>query len=286
MTDVAQAIVNGLLLGAVFALVAVGLTLVFGVMDIVNFAHGEFVMVAMYVGYFSWSLLGLDPTVAVIVAAPAIGLLGLVVFHLVIRPVLGKPPLAQIIVTFGLLVFLRGLAQWLWTPNTRAVRDTAVDDWQIALGDVIVPGPRLVAAAGAVVCTLSVAWFVNRTETGAQLRATGEDARAASLLGIDPHRMYALAWIVAGATTGVAGALLMNYLSVSPDAGVLFGLTSFVVVALGGFGSIAGAAIAGVGLGVAQGIVGLYFPSYTLAAALGVYLVVMLFRPHGLLGIR
>jgi len=286
MTDVAQAIVNGLLLGAVFALVAVGLTLVFGVMDIVNFAHGEFVMVAMYVGYFSWSLLGLDPTVAVVVAAPAIGLLGLVVFHLVIRPVLGKPPLAQIIVTFGLLVFLRGLAQWLWTPNTRAVRDTAVDDWQIALGDVIVPGPRLVAAAGAVVCTLSVAWFVNRTETGAQLRATGEDARAASLLGIDPHRMYALAWIVAGATTGVAGALLMNYLSVSPDAGVLFGLTSFVVVALGGFGSIAGAAIAGVGLGVAQGIVGLYFPSYTLAAALGVYLVVMLFRPHGLLGIR
>jgi branched-chain amino acid transport system permease protein len=286
MTDVAQAIVNGLLLGAVFALVAVGLTLVFGVMDIVNFAHGEFVMVAMYVAFFSWSLLGLDPTVAVVVAAPAIGVLGLVVFHLVIRPVLGKPPLAQIIVTFGLLVFLRGLAQWLWTPNTRAVRDTAVDDWQIALGDVIVPGPRLVAAAGAVVCTLSVAWFVNRTETGAQLRATGEDARAASLLGIDPHRMYALAWVVAGATTGVAGALLMNYLSVSPDAGVLFGLTSFVVVALGGFGSIAGAAIAGVGLGVAQGIVGLYFPSYTLAAALGVYLVVMLFRPHGLLGIR
>lgn len=286
MTDVAQATVNGLLLGAVFALVAVGLTLVFGVMDIVNFAHGEFVMVAMYVGYFSWSLLGLDPTVAVVVAAPAIGVLGLVVFYVVIRPVLGKPPLAQIIVTFGLLVFLRGLAQWLWTPNTRAVRDIAVEDWQIALGDVIVPGPQLVAAAGAVVCTLSVAWFVNRTEIGTQLRATGEDARAASLLGIDPHRMYALAWIVAGATTGVAGALLMNYLSVSPDAGVLFGLTSFVVVALGGFGSIAGAAIAGVGFGVAQGIVGLYFPSYTLAAALGVYLIVMLFRPHGLLGIR
>lgn len=286
MTDIAQALVNGLLLGAVFALVAVGLTIVFGVMDIVNFAHGEFVMIAMYTAFFSWSLIGLDPLVAVALAALLVGALGYVVFRLIIRPVLGKPPLAQIIVTFGLLVFLRGIAQFLWTPDTRTIRHTWADGLRIVVAGVSVPGPQLLAAVGAALTTVGVWWFVNRTETGAALRAAGEDPRAAALMGINPLRMYALAWIMAGATTGVAGALLMNYLSVSPDAGVYFGLVSFVVVALGGFGSIVGAGIAGVALGVAQGLVGLYLPSYTLAVALGLYLVVMLFRPQGLLGTR
>ncbi len=286
MVDIVQAAVNGLLLGAVFALVAIGLTLVFGVMDIVNFAHGEFVMVAMYVAFFSWTLMGLDPTAAVLLAAPAMAVLGYVVFRSAIRPVLGKSPLAQVIVTFGLLVLLRGLAQWLWTADTRAVEGAAMAGRRLELASVVIPGPQLVAAIGAGLMTVAVATFMNRTETGAQLRATGEDPQAAALMGIDPHRMYALAWIISGATTGVAGALLMNYLSVSPESGVVFGLTSFVVVALGGFGSIAGAAIAGVGLGVAQGLVGLYLPSYTLAAALALYLLVMLFRPQGILGIR
>jgi branched-chain amino acid transport system permease protein len=141
-------------------------------------------------------------------------------------------------------------------------------------------------AVGALITTLAVAMFMNRTKTGGAIRAAGEDAAAASLMGIDPKRMYALAWIVAGAATGIAGGLLMNTYSASPTAGVTFVLMAFVVVALGGFGSIAGAAVAGLLVGVAQGVVGLYWPSYTLAAALAVYLLVVLVRPQGLLGTR
>jgi branched-chain amino acid transport system permease protein len=128
--------------------------------------------------------------------------------------------------------------------------------------------------------------FMNRTKTGGAIRAAGEDPAAASLMGIDTRRMYALAWIIAGAATGVAGGLLMNGYSASPTAGVMFVLMAFVVVALGGFGSIAGAAVAGLLVGVAQGVVGLYAPSYTLAAALALYLLVVLVRPQGLLGTR
>jgi branched-chain amino acid transport system permease protein len=286
VVDFSQALANGLLLGAVLALVATGLTLIFGVMDIVNFAHGEFVMMAMYVAFFAWQLAGIDPLASVPICAAFGAALGWATFHGLIRRVLGKSPLAQIIVTFGLLVFLRGLAQFLWTPNTRNVPDPVAQNWHLQLGAVIVPGPQAVAAGGALVTTALLAWFLNHTESGVALRATGEDAKAAALLGINPRKMYALAWSIAGLTTGIAGALLMSQLSVSPTAGVEFGLLSFVVVALGGFGSVTGAAIAGVAIGVAQSVVGLYAPSYTLAAALAVYLLVMLVRPQGLLGAR
>lgn len=286
MVDLLQAVANGLLIGSVFALVAVGLTLIFGVMDIVNFAHGDLLMLAMYVTFFAWSLLGLDPLVAIPIAAIALAVVGLATYMGVIRPVLGKPMLSQIMVTFGLLTFLRGLAQFLWTPNSRTVRDPLVGDLRVDLGGVALGGSQIAAAVGALVCTLAVAAFVNRTEIGNALRATGEDAGAAALLGIDPERMNALAWIIGGGSVGVAGALLMNSYSVTPDAGASFGLIAFVAVALGGFGSVIGAGIAGLALGVTQGVVGLYASEYTLAALLSLYLVVVLLRPQGLLGTR
>jgi branched-chain amino acid transport system permease protein len=286
MTDLAQAIVNGVLVGAVFALVAVGLTLIYGVMDIVNFAHGEMVMLGMYGSFFAWSLFGLDPLVSLPVTGVSIAVVGALMYYGVIGPVLGRSPLAQIIATFGVQVMLRGLAQFLWTPNTRTISHVWAEGLRLRLGGVVVGGPQLVMAAGAAVSTLAVALFMNRTETGGAIRAAGEDPAAAALMGINPRRMYALAWLVAGAATGVAGALLMNAYSTSPTAGVTFVLMAFVIVALGGFGSIAGAAVAGLLVGVAQGVVGLYASSYTLAAALAIYLLVVLVRPRGLLGTR
>ncbi len=286
MTDLAQAIVNGVLVGAVFALVAVGLTLIYGVMDIVNFAHGDMVMLGMYGSFFAWSLFGLDPLVSLPVTGVSIAVVGALMYYGVIGPVLGRSPLAQIIATFGVQVMLRGLAQFLWTPNTRTIPHVWAEDLRLRLGGVVVGGPQLVMAAGAAVSTLAVALFMNRTETGGAIRAAGEDPAAAALMGINPRRMYALAWLVAGAATGVAGALLMNAYSASPTAGVTFVLMAFVIVALGGFGSIAGAAVAGLLVGVVQGVVGLYASSYTLAAALAIYLLVVLVRPRGLLGTR
>jgi len=286
VTDFAQALVGGLLLGAVFALVAVGLTLIYGVMDIVNFAHGEMVMVGMYASFFAWSLVGLDPLVSLPIAGVSIGLVGGLMYLGVIGPVLGKSPLAQVIATFGVQVFLRGLAQFLWTPDTRTVRHAWAEGVRLHLGGVVVGGPQLVMAGGALLTTLGVAALMNRTRLGGAIRAAGEDPAAAALMGIDPRRMYALAWVIAGTATGLAGGLLMNAYSASPTAGVTFVLMAFVVVALGGFGSITGAAIAGLLLGAAQGVVGRYASSYTLVAALAVYLLVVLFRPRGLLGTR
>jgi branched-chain amino acid transport system permease protein len=286
VTDLAQGVVNGLLIGAVFALVAVGLTLIYGVMDIVNFAHGEMVMLGMYVSYFAWSLFGLDPIVSAPIAGLSIALLGALMYVTAVRRVLGRSLLAQVIVTFGLQVFLRGLAQFLWKPDTRTITHSWAGEVRWTVGSVVIGGPQLVTAGGALLTTLAVALFMNRTRVGSGIRAAGEDPAAAALQGIDPRKMYALAWIVAGAAAGIGGGLLMTSYSASPTAGVTFVLMAFVVVALGGFGSIGGAAVAGLLVGVAQGVVGLYLPSYTLAAALALYLAVVLLRPQGLAGTR
>jgi branched-chain amino acid transport system permease protein len=284
--DLPQALVNGVLLGAVFALAAVGLTLIFGVMDVVNFAHGEFLMLGMYTAFFAWSLFGLDPMLSVPISAVLMALLGWVVYRGVIARVLTGPALNQVVATFGLLVLLRGLAQLAFSSDTRKILHPWAESVRFQIGSVVIGGPQLLTAAGALACTLFVGWFIDRTEIGTALRAVGEDRAAAALQGLDAERLFTLAWMIAGATTGVAGALLMNSYVVAPEAGIAFGLISFVVVALGGFGSIGGAAIAGIGLGVVQGVVGAYAANYTLAAALALYLVVVLVRPQGLVGNR
>ena len=286
MAELPQALVNGVLLGAVFALAAVGLTLIFGVMDVVNFAHGEFLMLGMYIAFFAWSLFGLDPMLSVPISAGLMALLGWIVYRGVIARVLAGPALNQVIATFGLLVLMRGLAQFFFSADTRKVLHPWAESIRFEIGGVVIGGPQLLTAIGALGCTLFVGWFIDRTEIGTALRAVGEDRAAAALQGLDAEKLFTLAWMIAGATTGVAGALLMNSYVAAPEAGITFGLISFVVVALGGFGSIGGAAVAGIGLGVVQGVVGAYAANYTLAAALGLYLVVVLVRPQGLVGNR
>lgn len=286
MTELLQAIVNGLLVGAVFALVAVGLTLIYGVMDIVNFAHGEMLMLGMYASYFAWYLWGFDPLLSLPIAGVGVAIVGALMYFSVVGPVLGSSPLAQIIATFGVQVFLRGLAQFLWTPNTQTITETAVGQFKIDIGGVVISGPAIVMAVGALITTLAVVLFMNKTKTGGAIRAAGEDPAAASLMGINTRKMYALAWIVAGTATGVAGGLVMHSYSASPTAGLLFVLMAFVVVALGGFGSIAGAATAGVLVGVVYNVVGYWESSYQMIAVLALYLLVVLVRPQGLMGTR
>jgi branched-chain amino acid transport system permease protein len=286
MLNLAQAIADGAFLGAVFALAAVGLSLIFGVTNMVNFAHGEFIMLGMYIGFVCWSLAGLDPLAAIPVAAIGMALVGLVVYRGVIRPILGSVQLAQLVVTFGLLTLLRGVAQLVFSASPRRVPDPLVSDWRVSIAGVALTGAQLVSAAGALVCTGALAWLVHRTDLGRALQAVGEDAGGAALMGIDADRMFALSWVLAGMSTGVAGALLINSFSIDPLAGGNFGIMSFVAVALGGFGSVLGAAAAGLVLGVVQGVVGLYLPGYTLTAALGIYLLVLVVRPRGLRGTR
>lgn len=284
--EIGQAIVSGLLIGAIYALVAVGLTLIFGVMDIVNFAHGDFLMAAMYVTFFSWLFLRLDPLLSIPIAALALSLVAVVAYRICIRPVLKGPVLSQIIVTFGLLVLLRGLAQLLFTPNTRGVTNPVLEHFRVSLLGIVAGGPQLAAAAGVLLATGLLWWFLTYTELGSALSAVAQDTDAARLMGINPDRIHMLAWAIGGASVGVAGALLMNFFPVAPDIGAAFGLVAFVVVSLGGFGSLRGALLAGLAMGVVQDLVGLVQPAYGFAAIFALYLLVILVRPQGFFGAR
>lgn len=287
MEAFAQTVVSGLLLGAVLSLIAVGLTLIFGVVDVVNFAHGEFVMVGMYVAFFAWSITGLDPLLSVPLSAVAVGLLGVLAYVTFVRHAMRGTLLSQIFVTFGLLIFLRGAAQALFTSNVRAIRGSLLTGIGFSLGGVSVPGPQLAAAVGSLVGTGALGWFVWRTRAGKALMATSQDREAAAMLGINPHRMFALAWFVGGLATGAAAALVAAYQPVHPNAGVAYGLTAFVIVALGGFGSIGGAFIAAFLVGLLENIAGFYLPSeYKELWIFLLFLIVVLTRPQGLLGRR
>jgi branched-chain amino acid transport system permease protein len=281
---VAQALVSGLLIGFVFALIAAGLTLIFGVMEIVNFAHGEFLMLSMYLSYFLHAGLGWDPIAALPVNAVALFGLGILVYYALIRRVLRAPMLAQIFATFGLGVFLQNGAQFLWRPDFRTLGNTWVTG-RIALAGVYVSGPQLAAAVGAVVTTGGLWWLLARTEIGRALLATAEDRQAASLMGINPDRMFALAWGLGAACVGVAGALLSTFYYVFPQVGGVFALIAFVAVALGGFGSVVGAFAGGVLIGVVESLAGVFVaPAVKNLFVFAIYLVVVLVRPRGLVG--
>ncbi|MCA1825960.1 MAG: branched-chain amino acid ABC transporter permease [Myxococcales bacterium] len=281
----AQALASGLLTGFVYALIAAGLTLIFGVMEIVNFAHGEFLMLSMYLSYFFHASLHLDPLVALPLNALALFALGVIVYFALIRRVLKAPMLAQVFATFGLGVFLQNLAQFFWRPDFRTLGDTWVSGKRIAPFGVFVGGPQLAAAIGAVVTTWLLWWLLARTSIGRALLATAEDKQAAALMGIDPDRMFALAWGIGAACVGVAGALLSTFHYVFPQVGSQFALIAFVAVALGGFGSVLGAFAGGIAIGVVESLAGVFIqPALKNLFVFAIYVLVVLVRPRGLLG--
>jgi branched-chain amino acid transport system permease protein len=279
-----QTVLSGVLVGLVYALVAVGLTLIFGVMDIVNFAHGEFVMLGMYGSFWAWALWKLDPLFALPATALGLFALGVAVYRLVIRRILDAPMLSQIFATFGLMILLRGVAQYLWKPDFRSIETTIVSG-SVAIGPLRFGLPAIAAAAGAVLTTGALWWFLRATRLGAALEATAADREAAALMGISPQRMFALAWGIGAACAGVAGALLSTSYPVFPEVGANFILVAFVLVALGGFGSVAGAFWAGILVGMVEVLGGfLLGPAWKLVLVLSLYLLVVLLRPQGLLG--
>jgi branched-chain amino acid transport system permease protein len=281
---VVQLVLSGLGMGFIFALVAIGLTLIYGVMNVVNFAHGEFLMIALYACYLAWATFGLDPLFALPFVTALMFAFGVAVYYLMVRQVLGGSMYAQIFVTFGLMVFLQAAAQFLMGADYYAIPDTILSG-VVEIAGITLPVPQLAAVVGASAATLLLYWLVFRTATGRQLRAAAQDRQAAQTLGIDVDRMYALAWGLGSACVGVAGALLANFYYVFPRVGVLFVLIAYVSVALGGFGSIHGALVAGLLIGVLQTLTGFYLSSqlkYIPVYAL--YLAVVLLRPRGLFG--
>jgi branched-chain amino acid transport system permease protein len=280
-----QLLVSGLLIGLVYALVAVGLTLIYGVMNVVNFAHGEFLMLAMY-ATFGLSLVGLNPIFALPFTCIALFVFGVIVYRIVIRRLLTGPSEAAMFGTFGMLVLLQGTAQALFSSDYLSVTNRPFQG-TLRFGGINVPEAALAEGVGALILTGTLFWIIEYTETGRAMRALAEDRVAATLMGINVQRMNALAFGLGSACVGAAGALLMLSYPVFPTVGSTFALTAFVVVSLGGFGSVAGALIAALIIGVVEVLSGFYLaPEVKMIPVYLAYLVVVLVRPTGLLGRR
>jgi branched-chain amino acid transport system permease protein len=281
---VLQGVVGGLLMGLVYALIAAGLSLIFGLMEIVNFAHGEMLMLAMFASFWTWALWGLDPLLSLPLTAGLLAALGWATYRGLVRFILDAPMLAQIFATFGLAVFLRSGAQALWGADFHLVKAPLVEGRLVAAG-VFVGLPQLVASGGALLAFGLLYLFITRTETGLALQATAQDRQAASLMGIDTRRMFALGWAIGGACVGVAGALLATFFYVFPEVGGPFALLAYVAVALGGFGNVPATLAGGVVVGLVEVVGGLLIdPSLKLIAVFALYLLVVLWRPQGLFG--
>lgn len=279
-----QTLASGVLIGLIYALVAIGLTMIFGVMDIVNFSHGEFLMFGMYSSFWLYALYALDPIFTLPLTTLFLFGLGVIVYKLVIRKVINAPMVSQLFTTFGLMLLFRGIAQFLWKPDFRTV-DQSVVGGSLQIAGFQIGLPQVTAGVGAILVTAGVYLFLTKTKAGAALEATAADKDAARLMGIDSQKMFALAWGIGAACAGIAGALLSTFFPIFPEVGANFILIAFVVVNLGGFGSIMGAFIAGILVGVIEVMGGfLLGPQYKLAIVLVLFLAVLMFRPQGLLG--
>ena len=283
----AQSLVSGLLMGLIYALVAAGLSLIFGLMDVVNFAHGELMMLAMYAAVVIFGATGLDPLVQLPLVCLLMFGLGVGIYRGVIARALGvrfNRGMVQIFATFGLAIFIRGAAQFVFGGDFRSVSGTWLGNRTVSLLGVYVPLPQLAASA---VCLLAFAGLllIGRTEFGRALEATREDRDAVALIGIDRDRIFALGWGLGAATVGVAGVMLIGFYYVSPNVGANFAVIAYVTVALGGFGSILGALVAGIVIGEVEALSAFVLePSLKQVGMFVVYLAVLMVRPRGLFG--
>ena len=281
---VLQVIVGGLLLGSIYALFSSGLTLIWGMMNFINFAHGEFVMIGMYVALLVVVWLGGGPVVFGLAAAVGLFVLGVAIYFLLIREVIRGPMLAQILSTFGLALLLRYTAFWIFSANFVSLPNNPLTG-TINLVGIYLPVAQLVAGAVAIVLTVGLHILLTRTTIGSKLLAVAEDRTAAMLMGIRPDRMQALAWGLSAGAAGIAGALMATAYPWSPSVGETFGLIAFVVVAFGGFGSVLGSLYAGLIIGLIQAASAFWLGAiYKDIVVYALFVAVLWLRPQGLMG--
>ena len=283
---VIPAVVAGLTTGAVYALVALGLTLIYGVLHIINFAHGSLLMLAMYGVFFLHSLFGIDPYLALPILVPVFFALGYALQRGVIMPASHGKDQNILLVTLGLAIVFDNLALYLWTSTTRTI-DLPYAFEVIDLGFALVPIPRAIAFFGALAVAGLLWLLIARTDLGRAIRAVAKERQGARLVGIDVEHIYAMSFGVGTACLAVAASLLMPTFYVTPQVGYAFVLIAFTTVVLGGMGSFEGALIGGLVLGVVEALGGLF-----LGESLGqigifvIFILVLLFRPTGLFGSR
>ncbi|MCS3728135.1 branched-chain amino acid ABC transporter permease [Bradyrhizobium betae] len=283
-----QSLASGLLMGLLYGLIAVGLALIFGLMDVTNFAHGEFLMIAMYLSFFLFAFFAIDPLLSAPLVAAAMFVFGAVVYLLVVRFAMrakANAGMVQIFTTFGLAILMRGLAQFFFTPDYRSIPQSWVGGKTVSVAGIFLPEPQLIGAAVSIAAFGGLYFFIHRTDFGRALEATREDPGAVALVGIDKNRVFAFGWGLGAALVGLAGAIMAVFFYIYPDVGASFALIAYVTVALGGFGSVFGALAGGIIVGLVEATTALLLPpSLKSVGIYAVYLLVVFIRPRGLFG--
>ncbi|MBU1275723.1 MAG: branched-chain amino acid ABC transporter permease [Proteobacteria bacterium] len=284
MELIVQVCVSGLLLGGIYALISIGLNLIFGVVRIINFAHGEMVMVAMYLTFWLNYFFGMDPYVATIIVLPVMFLFGVLIQRVIVQPIQSSSANMKIFATVALSLILQNVALIVCKGNFRTVQvPYGMSTFELA--GIFISVPRLVAFFAALGSITLLYYFLKYSYTGKALRAIVEDHTIARLMGVKVQRLYLLAFGIGCAFSALGGVLLMPFSSVYPTVGIPFTLIAFIVVVLGGLGSMGGTFLAGLFIGVVEAVGGTYVsPALKEAIYFGIFIIAILIRPQGIFG--
>jgi len=279
-----QSLINGLLIGGVYSLVAIGLNMIFGVMKIVNFAHGSLMMVGMYVCYWAVRLAGIDPYLSILLTVPLLFVLGAVLQRFLINPIINAPEHNQLLLTLGVSLFLENLAVFLWSPDYRVLQ-TGYAQINFYFGDISISLVRVLAFLISMVGTVLLYLLLTKSDLGKAIRAASEQPVGAMIVGINVRRIYVASFGIGAACAGVAGAAVAPFFPVYPTVGGLFVITAFVVVVLGGMGSFIGAFFGGLIIGVAESMGAVFLPAAMKSlVSFVIFILILLFKPSGLFG--
>jgi branched-chain amino acid transport system permease protein len=280
-----QSLISGILIGGVYALIGIGMTLIFGVMRVINFAHGDILMVGMYLTYLAFSVLGIDPFVSVLLTFPLMFLFGGVLQRVFIHRVLKAVAQNQILLTIGLGLIMSNTVMLIFTSDYKLLTTSYSSSTIQVGGGVSMSTPLLISFLITSAITVALYWFLLKTDTGQAIRATAQDRDAAQLMGINVKRMSVLAFGLGAALAGTAGALISPTYYIFPQVGSVFTLKAFVITVLGGMGSVVGATLGGVLIGITESLSAVYISSgWKDVVVFVLFLLVLLFRPSGLMG--
>jgi len=280
---VTQAVVTGILIGGVYGLVAMGLTLIFGVLDIVNFAHGSFLAIALFLSYYLVAGMGMHPYLALLIVLPAMFLLGALVQRFVLAGAMGKPLENQLLITLGISLVIENSLLLFFGANPRSV--SLPGDQGVAILGAVAELSRILAFVGALVLAGLLFLLLRRTSLGTAIRAVAANDAGAQMVGIDTRWIYMLTFAIGTACAGAAGVLVAPLVTIEPVTGALFNIIAFVVVVLGGMGNVVGALLGGLVVGLAEQLGALLLPGQSpLLVVFIVFVLVLLLRPQGLFG--
>ncbi|WP_209124266.1 branched-chain amino acid ABC transporter permease [Alkalihalobacillus sp. BA299] len=279
-----QSLVDGLLMGGIYGLVAIGLTLIFGVMKVINFAQGALMMLGMYVTYWAFTLMGINPYLSLPLSAIALFFIGAFIQRSVLSKMINAPEHNQLLVTLGIMLIIENLALVLWSPDLRSIKVEELTQ-TLNIGSIGINIPKFIAFVFAIVLAIGLFWFLKHSMIGKAIRATSVDRQGASLVGIATAKINYITFGLGAALAAVAGSLITPFFYTSPTVGATFILKAFVVVVLGGLGNFIGAIVGGLIIGVAEALGGAVLPG-TLKELMTyiIFIAILLVKPNGLFG--